>query len=88
MKAAISVTLTPDNLHWLKVRARALSRRSVSAVLDDLVSEARQVTVPAQSVVGRVRLPDGERGLELGAREVREAFEKSLARPLARRRRG
>lgn len=87
-KTAISVTLAPDNLLWLKARMRTTRGRSISAVLDDLLREARQVSGPVTSVVGWVRFPEGEEGLERGKKEVRELFERSLSRGSSRRRRG
>ena len=41
-KHAISVTLHRDNLTWLKARAGAIGARSVSDLLDQLVSELRR----------------------------------------------
>jgi hypothetical protein len=53
-KQAISVTLEADNLTWLKGRAGAAGLRSVSELLDRLVTAARASgrVGPARSVVG------------------------------------
>ena len=87
-KKALSVTLMPDNLLWLEARARATGSRSLSAVLDAVLTEARQGPTPARSVVGRVRFPEGDEGLERGEKEIRQLLERSLTggRPRQRRR--
>jgi len=54
-KQAISITLTPDNLVWLKGRARAEGLRSLSECLDRLVTRARfgrDTARPARSMKG------------------------------------
>ena len=56
-KQAVSVTLDRENLLWLRARAGALKRRSLSDALDALVTAARQgggAASPARSVVGTV----------------------------------
>ena len=59
-KQAISVTLRPENLLWLRGRVQALRQRSVSEALDQLVSEARTSARAdaraIRSVVGTVRI--------------------------------
>src|SRR5262245_1269039 len=40
-RKAVSVTLEVDNLHWLRGQVRATPGRSLSAVLDRLIAEAR-----------------------------------------------
>lgn len=87
-KSPISVTLGADNLLWLKARTQATGRRSVSSVLDDLVTQAREAGGPATSVVGWVSFPQGVEGLERGGQEVRQLFERALSKGLPRRRRG
>ena len=54
-RRAISVTLESDNVTWLKGRAGAVGE-SVSEVLDQIVSAARQGVPagPARSVVGTI----------------------------------
>jgi hypothetical protein len=74
MKTAISVTLAPDNLLWLKARAHAQGSRSISAALDELLSEARRTGGRARTVVGTVRLPQGEEGLRQGDEEIARLF--------------
>lgn len=79
------MTLETDNLLWLKARTRATGTRSISAVLDGMVTGARQASEPVTSVVGFVSFPDGEDGLERGTEEIRKLFGRSLSRPSARR---
>ena len=83
-KNAISVTLEADNLTWLKGRAGAAGLRSVSELLDRLVTAARasgQVG-PSRSVVGTIDLDPGDPWLEDADAAVRDMFDHSLRRPL------
>lgn len=61
-KQAVSVTLAAENILWLRGQTHAAGIRSLSAVLDRLVSAARtggQVHESAiRSVVGTVRISD------------------------------
>jgi len=79
-KRAISVTLETDNLVWLKARAGAMGVRSVSALLDDLVMEARTTGFagPSRSVVGSIDIDAGDPRLEDADRAVRAMFDVSL----------
>ena len=65
-KQAISVTLDADNLTWLKGRASAAGVRSVSELLDQLVSAARSSgrIGPSRSVVGTIDLASSDPWLE------------------------
>jgi hypothetical protein len=88
-KKAISVTIEADNLLWLKARTRATGSRSISAVLDDMVTGVRKAAGPVTSIVGWVSFPEGEAGLRRGKKDIRELFDRSLAvRPTRRQRRG
>jgi hypothetical protein len=54
-KQAISITLTPDNLTWLRGRARAEGLGSLSECLDRLLTRARfgqDTARPARSMKG------------------------------------
>jgi len=76
-KKAISVTLRPENLLWLRARTRASSRRSVSETLDDLISAARAAagrSGPVKSVVGKIRIPASDAGLTRADRAIRRLF--------------
>lgn len=83
-KQAISVTLDADNLTWLKGRAGASGARSISELLDQLVSAARSSgrVGPPRSVVGTIDIADNDPWLDGADDDVREMFEVSLRRPL------
>jgi hypothetical protein len=84
-KKAISLTLEETNLLWLKARARALGKGSLSDAVDYLIAEARAgrlgASAPSRSVVGTIDLGDDPL-LEGADAEVRKAFTGSFARPL------
>ena len=86
-KTAISVTLSADNLLWLKARTLATGIRSMSAALDGLLTAERRASGPVTSVVGFVSFPEGEEGLRRGAEEIRALFDRSLSKGAVRRRR-
>jgi hypothetical protein len=83
-KQAISVTLDADNVTWLKGRAGAKGLRSVSELLDRLVTAARQSgdVGPSRSVVGTIDIDPSDPMLERAEEAVRYVFESSLGRPL------
>jgi hypothetical protein len=83
-KQAISVTLDADNVTWLKGRAGATGSRSVSELLDRLVTAARQSgdVGPSRSVVGTIDIDPSDPLLERADEAVRHVFESSLGRPL------
>src|SRR5262245_46645536 len=83
-KQAISVTLDADNIMWLKGRAGAAGFRSVSELLDQLVSDARQAgTVgPSRSVVGTIDVDPTDPMLTHADTYIRALFDKSVGRPL------
>src|SRR3954452_15363297 len=82
-KSAISVTLETDNLTWLKGRAGAAGLRSVSELLDQLVTAARASghVGPARSVVGTIDVDDSDPWLEHADEAVQGLFDASLRRP-------
>jgi len=84
-KLAVSVTLDRDNLLWLKARARAEKRGSVSETLDAVIRDARAAgRVPAgsiRSVVGTIDLAVDDPWLEHADAEIGRLFEESLSRP-------
>jgi hypothetical protein len=84
-KQAISVTLAADNVTWLKGRAVAGNNRSVSELLDQLVTVARQSgrVGEAQSVVGTIDIDPGDPDLDSADAAVRHLFEASIGRPLS-----
>lgn len=84
-KHAVSVTLDQGNLIWLKARARADKRGSVSETLDAVIRDARAAGhVPAgsiRSVVGTIDITPDDPGLERADAELRRLFDESLGRP-------
>jgi hypothetical protein len=83
-KQAISVTLDTDNLTWLRGRAGAAGLRSVSELLDQLVTSARESgrIGPSRSVVGTIDIDPSDPLLEGADEVVRAMYEASLRRPL------
>ena len=83
-KQAISVTLDAENLTWLKGRAGAAGLRSVSELLDKLVTAARESgrIGPSRSVVGTIDIDPSDPLLEGADDAVRGTYEMSLRRPL------
>ena len=83
-KQAISVTLDADNLVWLKGRVGAAGIRSVSELLDQIVSAARTSghIGPSRSVVGTIDLDASDPWLDGADDAVRGMFDASLRRPL------
>jgi hypothetical protein len=83
-KQAISVTLDADNVTWLKGRAGAAGLRSVSELLDQLVSAARQTgrIGPSRSVVGTIDIDPSDPMLTHADAYVRAMFDKSTGRPM------
>jgi hypothetical protein len=83
-KQAISVTLDADNLTWLRGRAGAAGLRSVSELLDQLVTAARESggIGPSRSVVGTIDIDANDPHLEGADEVIRGLYEASLRRPL------
>jgi hypothetical protein len=81
-KQAVSVTLAAENLLWLRGQARVSGARSMSAVLDSLVSAARtggqvhESTI--RSVVGTVRVAEADPALVRADAAVRALFPGAL----------
>ena len=86
-KHAISVTLDGDNLTWLKGRAGAAGIRSVSELLNQLVTAARQAghAGPSRSVAGTIDIDAADPLLERADAAVRALFEASVGRPFLAR---
>jgi len=83
-KQAISITLEADNVTWLKGRAGAAGVRSVSELLDQLVTAARESggAGHATSVVGTIDIDPGDPLLERADEAIGALFDASLSRPL------
>ncbi|SRR5713101_6177733 len=77
-KQAVSVTLHPDNLLWLRGQAKAHGRRSVSEALDRLLSEVRTgrrlPDASIRSVVGTIRIASSDPGLSGADAAIRALF--------------
>jgi hypothetical protein len=84
-KRPLSVTLDADNIRWLKSRAGASRRRSVSDALDRLVTEARLGGAEpgaTRSVAGTVDIAADDPDLEHADQHIRALFAASAARPI------
>lgn len=86
MRKAISVTLTHDNLLWLRGQAARTRKGSVSETLDALITSARSGgrTAPdaIRSVVGTIDLPEDDPDLLQADEYVRSLFAASARRPI------
>jgi hypothetical protein len=83
-KDPVSVTLERGNLAWLRGRAAALKRHSLSEALDALVTRARLGDAPAapsRSVVGTIDISPDDPDLDRGDEYVRALMDASLKRP-------
>ena len=84
-KTAISLTLEQTNLLWLKGRARVVAGGSLSAAVDQLITEARAGRLgqsdPPRSVIGTIDVPD-DSALLAGKDAMMALFTGSLARPI------
>ncbi len=84
-KKAISVTLSPDNLVWLRARTLVEQNRSISETLDRLVRQARSGQdgrlAEVRSVAGSVTIDERDPDLSTADAVVRDLFSRSLARP-------
>jgi hypothetical protein len=82
-KNAISVTLDADNLAWLKARAGSGEARSVSDLLDRIVSEARErrFGTTVKSVVGTIDVDPSDPMLLKADEAIHALFAESLGRP-------
>lgn len=81
------MTLESDNITWLKGRAGAAGLRSVSELVDRLVTEARQTgrVGLSSSVVGTIDIDSSDPLLEGADATVREVYESSVRRPFVAR---
>ena len=82
---AISVTLAPENITWLKGRVGAAGLRSVSELLDQLVTSARQGghIVQRCSVAATIQIDPSDPMLTSADHTIRTLFAESLDQPLA-----
>jgi len=87
-KKPLSVTLEEGNLLWLKGRAAATKRRSLSEALDALITSARaggHGAVNARSVVGTIDIAASDPKLETADAYLEDMFTASLKRPFIAR---
>ena len=86
MRKAISVTISEDNLLWLRGQVARTGRGSLSQVLDRIVGEARAAgrTDPTaiRSVIGTVDLPDDDADLLGADGYIRTLFAASARQPI------
>ena len=83
-KSPISVTLDADNLTWLKARAGSGQARSVSDLLDRLVTDARTRGTGGgvKSVVGTIDVDPADPLLLKADEAIAALFTESLGRPI------
>ena len=88
-KQALSVTLDAENVTWLRGRAGGGDFRSVSDLLNRLVSDARTTggTARVRSVAGTIDIAPSDPALLKADAAVRALNDRSLARPLIARER-
>lgn len=90
-KQAISVSLDPGNLLWLKAQKARGRQRSLSAVLDGLIAEARETArghrEGVRSVQGTISIAASDPDLHSADAAVRALFEASLRPSRAKRQR-
>lgn len=87
-KKPLSVTLEENNLLWLKGRAAATKRRSLSEALDALITAARtggEGATAARSVVGTIDIAPGDPTLAGAGAALQDLFAASLQRPFVAR---
>ncbi len=77
-KQAISVTLDPSNLVWLRAQTVSSGYRSVSETLDRLIHEARtgstEKSTLIRSVVGTIQIAESDPDLSTADAAIRELF--------------
>ena len=86
-RQAISVTLDADNVTWLRGRVRAAGARSLSDLIDRLVTSARESgeVGPSRSVAGTIDVDAADPLLKRADAAVRDLFDASLGRPVVAR---
>ena len=82
-KKAVSLTLGESNLLWLQAAAQRRGVRSMSELVDRLITSARASGADAtpQSVVGTIDIDPADPDLEAADAAVRDLFADSLRRP-------
>ena len=82
-KQALSVTLEADNITWLRGRVAATGTRSISGLIDALVTEARagRASTAPRSVIGTIDIDPNDPLLEHADELIEMEFVRSIARP-------
>ena len=92
MRKAISITLSQDNLLWLRGQAAQSRKGSVSDLLDRIVQEARTSGwvdgASVRSVAGTIDLADDDPDLATADAYIRAVFTESVRRPQLVREKG
>ena len=86
MRKAISITLSEDNLLWLRGQAAQTMKGSVSELLDKIVSQTRSAgwsePMAVKSVINTIDLPEDDPNLEQADAYIRSAFAASARQPM------
>jgi len=79
-KQSISITLSSENLLWLRGRAKASDARSVSEALDELISSVRTGgnDRPHRSIAGTLVINESDPDLLKADADIRSLFRRSL----------
>lgn len=82
-KQAISITIDGANLTWLRARVGAAGARSVSDLIDRLITEARTSGSAGgiRSVAGTIDLDAADPLLDHADEAIAALFDRSLRRP-------
>jgi hypothetical protein len=89
-RQAISVTLDTENLIWLRGRIGGGKGKSVSDLLNQLVTDARRTgrVGASRSVVGTIEIDEADPLLDEADAGLRALFDRSMSRPTVVRERG
>jgi hypothetical protein len=86
MRKAVSLTLSEDNLLWLRGQAGQSPKGSISELLDRIVSEARSSgwteAGTLRSVAGTIDLAEDDPNLETADSYIRTLFIQSARQPM------
>ncbi len=86
MTKAISITLSEDNILWLRGQAARSSKGSVSELLDRIVMDARKAgrtdADAIRSVAGTIDLPEDDPDLAGADAHIRALFAASARQPM------
>jgi hypothetical protein len=83
-KRAVSLTLGESNVLWLQAAAGRRGIRSMSELVDQLITDARAGgagAAPPQSVIGTIDIDRADPDLEAADLAIRDLFAESLRRP-------